>query len=268
MLDPSRIRVAGPLADHAEGFRDVLADLGYSPRSLWDQTYVLARLGRWLVTEDLAPAELTPDTVDRFIEVRQAAGHRRWASLRSLAPMLNHLEQIGAIPSQQRQDPSGPVEDMLTDCRHYLLVERRLAPTTVRSTTDVARRFLTQHLVRGELDVTGLEPADVTGFILGEGRHRSVGAMKVMVTSLRSFLRFLFVTARTSRDLTTAVPAIAGWSLAGLPKGIDAATFTALLNSCDQRGPVGLRDRAILTLMGRLGLRAAEVAALQLDDIA
>jgi integrase/recombinase XerD len=40
-----------------------------------------------------------------------------------------------------------------------------------------------------------------------------------------------------------------------------------LLASCDRRTAKGSRDFAILTLLARLGLRAGEAAALDLDDI-
>ncbi|MGH3693966.1 MAG: hypothetical protein ACRDRX_08275 [Pseudonocardiaceae bacterium] len=36
----------------------------------------------------------------------------------------------------------GPVEELFSAYRHYLLVERRLAPTTVGIHEDIARRFL------------------------------------------------------------------------------------------------------------------------------
>ena len=40
-----------------------------------------------------------------------------------------------------------------------------------------------------------------------------------------------------------------------------------MLASCDRRNAIGRRDHAILTVLARLGLRAGEVAALQLEDI-
>ncbi len=55
--------------------------------------------------------------------------------------------------------------------------------------------------------------------------------------------------------------------MTGLPKGVDAATVVALLASCDRSTAVGVRDYAIVTLLVRLGLRAGEVAALQLEDV-
>jgi integrase len=88
-----------------------------------------------------------------------------------------------------------------------------------------------------------------------------------MVTRLRSLLRFLHVEGLTERALAAAVPAVASWRLASLPKAIDARAVARLLGSCDRRTSVGRRDFAILTLLSRLGLRAGEVAAAELRDI-
>ena len=71
----------------------------------------------------------------------------------------------------------------------------------------------------------------------------------------------------TRPGLLAAVPPIAGWALTGLARAISAADVSRLLGSCDRRRPAGRRDFAILTILARLGLRAAEVAALRLADI-
>src|SRR5205814_982212 len=74
------------------------------------------------------------------------------------------------------------------------------------------------------------------------------------------------ITGRALRQ-PLAVPSPAGWTQTGLPKALDGDQVAALLASCDPRTRTGRRDLAILTLLARLGLRAGEVAALQLDDI-
>ena len=43
--------------------------------------------------------------------------------------------------------------------------------------------------------------------------------------------------------------------------------LAALLAACDRATQLGLRDRAVLLLMARLGLRSAEIAALRLEDL-
>ena len=47
---------------------------------------------------------------------------------------------------------------------------------------------------------------------------------------------------------------MAGWRLASLPRGLDAAVVARLLGSCDRATVVGRRDYAILLVLARLGL--------------
>jgi integrase/recombinase XerD len=67
--------------------------------------------------------------------------------------------------------------------------------------------------------------------------------------------------------LVWAVPSVADLRDRTLPRGLEPAAVKRLLASCDRRRTVGRRDRAILLLLSRLGLRAGEVAAITLDDI-
>jgi len=95
------------------------------------------------------------------------------------------------------------------------------------------------------------------------GRH----AAQLTVVALRSLLRFLHLEGVLERSLAGAVPSVAGWRLSGLPKRLEPGEVDALLASCDRSRVIGLRDRAILTVLARLGLRAGEVAALSLEEI-
>jgi integrase len=88
-----------------------------------------------------------------------------------------------------------------------------------------------------------------------------------MVTSLRAFLRFAHATGRAAVPLAGAVPAVASWRLSALPRGLKAAEIEMLLAGCERETAVGRRDYAVLSLLARLGLRGAEAAGLQLDDI-
>ena len=85
--------------------------------------------------------------------------------------------------------------------------------------------------------------------------------------ALRSLLRFLHVTGLSATPLAGAVPAVAPWRERSLPQGLSPAAVARLLGSCDQRTATGRRDYAILVVLVRLGLRAGEAAALELDDI-
>jgi integrase len=54
---------------------------------------------------------------------------------------------------------------------------------------------------------------------------------------------------------------------AAVPRYLSPSEVKQLLETCDLSTPTGRRNRAILLLLVRLGLRAGEVAALELDDI-
>jgi site-specific recombinase XerC len=77
----------------------------------------------------------------------------------------------------------------------------------------------------------------------------------------------LFAAGITSADLTGCVPSVSGIRFDGLPKAVDQDGVQALLASCARDRPVGRRDFAILLLMVRLGLRAVEIARMELSDI-
>jgi integrase/recombinase XerD len=95
----------------------------------------------------------------------------------------------------------------------------------------------------------------------------SPGMAGLTVTALRSLLGFLHVDGAIDRSLISAVPTVPGRRLTGLPKGLSRDQVQRLLASCDTCARSGYRDLAILKILVRLGLRAGEVANLQLDDI-
>ncbi|HKG49658.1 MAG TPA: site-specific integrase [Actinomycetales bacterium] len=159
-------------------------------------------------------------------------------------------------------------EVLLAEFVDWLRVERGLAAESVRCYRGQAAKLLA--VLPDPLDkaIAGLDAAAVSSFVLAEATSaRSVWSAKAEVTALRAFLRFLHVRGLTSGPLVGAVPAVAGWRLAGLPRGLSPEQVTALLATPATTTPVGLRDHAVLTVLADLGLRGAEVAALRLDDL-
>ena len=260
MAGPFPTRVTGPFAGQVDGFRAELRRLGYSRRSAEGHLYVLAHLSRWLEEEELPADRLTTDVLGRFVACSREAGRRRPRSVRSLRLLVDYLCASGVVPPAPLA-PTSSLERLLENYRRYLSVERRLAATTVRSRGDLARRFL------DGLDPGRLAPSEVTAFVLRESRRYGTGSMKGLTAGLRSLLRFLYLDGALDRELTGAVPTVASWRKTALPRGVDRPTVQALLDSCDRATVLGARDFAILTLLSRLGLRAGEVAAIELGDI-
>jgi site-specific recombinase XerD len=88
-----------------------------------------------------------------------------------------------------------------------------------------------------------------------------------MTTALRSFLHYARYRGEVTLDLAAAVPIVANWSITSIPRAISSDHVRQLLASIDRRTAVGRRDYAVLLLLARLGLRASEVAFLEIDDI-
>jgi integrase/recombinase XerD len=257
----SRVRVTGPLAQHAEGFRAALAELGYAPSSAADQLRVMAHLSRWLAHEGLRPGDLAPAIAERFLLARKAAGYRRFRSARAVAPLLDYLGAAGVIAPVVSPEPPAPGSAVLASYREYLVSERGLAPSTVHNYLKAASLLAAQDGLRLE----SLTAGDVTRFVREQCGSRSTGSATLLITGLRSLLRYLHLAGFTSVPLADAVPKVA--SASPLPGAIGPGQATLLLRSCDRGTAVGLRDYAVLVLLARLGLRAGEVTALELGDI-
>ncbi|MBP2325868.1 site-specific recombinase XerD [Kibdelosporangium banguiense] len=259
--------MVGPLVQYAPGFGAELERLGYTPLSAVNQLRVMAHLSRWLWAEELDAGALTPECVDAFLAARRRQGYTCWLSLQGLRPLLGYLRGVGVVPRVVDEVGCGPVEEILASYRAYLLGERGLVAKTVRYYEADARLFLAQ---RADGDATGMSAmtaGEVTRFVMRECAVRGTGSAKILVTVLRSLLRFLLITGRIESDLVPAVPSVAGWRDAGLPQALEPGAAQALLASCDRRRAVGRRDYAILTVLVRLGLRAGEAAAMELGDI-
>jgi len=184
----------------------------------------------------------------------------------TLALLLRELRRENLIPA--------PVAPLLTDFdlidgvyRRFLREERALMPITVEQYSALARRFLRHRFPDGKIRLKEVSAKDVIGFILQDTTTRGRRASQFSATAMRSFLRYLFQEGRTATDLAMAIPPMPGGRLSELPRYLEAEQVEKLLQCCDRRRKVGKRDHAILLLLARLGLRAGEVARLELKDI-
>ena len=88
-----------------------------------------------------------------------------------------------------------------------------------------------------------------------------------MITATRAFLRYLAFRGDARADLALAIPAVAHWRLASVPHHLSPDQLTRVLAGCDGDQPARVRDRAMVLLLARLGLRAGDVAQLRLSDL-
>ena len=268
MINPELVRVTGPLSPFREGFGTWLETVGYSRKMRAVHLRLMGDLSCWLGEREETIAGLSTLLLAEFIAGRRAAGQRTGLSMRALRPLAEYLRGTGAVLAEEPAPPSGPVEEAIAEYTSYLHAERGLAAGTIEHETVLVRPFLAGRVREGGFkDLESLTAADVQAFVLDCARSASPGRVQRTGTALRSLLRFLQLRGVTASPLAGAVPTAAGWKLSGLPRHLTQQEAARMVESCDLATVTGRRDRAVLLLLARMGLRAGEAAGLRLDDI-
>ncbi|WP_146207224.1 tyrosine-type recombinase/integrase [Nocardioides silvaticus] len=258
-----RVVLSGPLAEYAPGLAAKLGRRGFLPLSVEHQLRLLAHLSRWMQARGLEVGMLTDARVDEFLVERRAT-YTALYSRRALRPLLEHLGGLGVLPVEE-PPPATPTDLAVAGFEQYLLTERGLLPKTAAAQAARIRRFLTGYCPAG--GVGQLTTVEVTQALRDEGRDHAVSSVKRLGYTIKTFLRYAFLTGLIDRDLTGATVPVKSHQPSLLPIGISREQTAALLAACDRDTVVGRRDYAVILLLARLGLRAIEVARLQLTDI-
>ena len=258
-------RKPGPLGPFVDGYRAWLVGRGYSPSVAIRSLSTLGHLGRWLERNALAVDQLTAGAVTSFLaEYRDDRGRLPGASV---WPLLEYLRAEGAVPPEPPAAVA-PVEQLLGEYREWLVCERGLAPVTARASEQFARLFLARRVSAGDpCGVLGITAGEVHAFLVRECTRVSSGSAGYLTYRLRSLLRYLALRGFADAGLAQAVPRVARWREATIPRFPTRPQIDRLLASCDRKNETGARDYAVLLLLARLGLRAVEVSRLRLDDL-
>jgi integrase/recombinase XerD len=259
----ARFRV-GPIAPHIDNFAKFLTDQGYASVSVESKCLLVADLSCWLKRRGLRLAQVDEGKLKQF-----HAHHRRSIRRGDAATsqqLLKWLRDLGMVPALPKTGDRTALVRLTQDYERFLSSQRGLAPATLSGYLPIVRRFLTERFGNKALHLEDLRPRDIHRFILRQVPRGSRNYAKLMVTALRSFLRFLFQRGAIKTDLLAGVPGVANWRLSHLPKSLPPDQVERLLQCCDRRTPSGQRDYAILLLLARLGLRGGEVLAMTLDD--
>jgi integrase/recombinase XerD len=256
--------LAGPYLDE---FISWLANRGYQRVSIRRHVREVVHFAAWAASESLALRELDHRALVRLHDhlndhgrlLPLSGNHRQL--YQSACVFTRFLGTIGVVRSVKQHSQS---------CVPALYSEFCEWMNAQRGTLDVT---LASYL----LPVTNLlralgEPSTYTAqrlraFFLQQINQAHPGTAKHTATALRMFLRFLVARGNCVAGLDFAIPTVARWRLSSLPKYIPTSAVDDLIASCDQSTPLGARDRAMLLLIARLGLRASDVSGLQFRDL-
>jgi site-specific recombinase XerD len=257
---------AGPLSPFIKHYAASLSEHGYTPPRICYRLRLFSIFNRWLRRTGRGLSDVNEATCRQFCQCRVHLPRASVSPAYILQEILTVLRQVGAIIPVE-DAPLTPAQQLRRDYEIFLVDERALSERTASTFAPVVDKFLSDTFGAGLIDLRGLRPSDVTEFVQRRVHEHGPSRAAILASATRSFLRYLHFKGLVDRDLSVAVPCVARWSCSNLPKYLAATQVRLILQHCDRGTPTGRRDYAILLLLARLGLRASEVAELNLEDI-
>lgn len=261
----------GPLSPHLEPFVAWLIDQQYAVVSVRTKAWHATTFDAWLGAQRIELAALSEAHIEQFSRRdyqprSDCRNEPRIHEAPALRQLLRHLQtqRLCAATAPRML----PADALLAGFEQFLRRDRGLAATTIRGYRMPVREFLVDRFGSERVDLGALRATDIIGFVQRQARRPRPHELKHLVTALRSFLRWGQYRGEIDAALILAVPAVASWSTTPpLPRAISADHARAAIDGCNPATAVGRRDRAVLLLLARLGLRGGEVISLMLDDI-
>jgi integrase/recombinase XerD len=226
--------------------------------------------GHWCEDGGISFHDLKDDDVVRYQRFRSRRRSRcfetRRRELHALELLMRFLRDRDVCHVAQTHAIAA--DEVVDGFAQSLKREQGLAVVTVESYARWTRKFLVWRFGQGEVCLRDIRVTDASAFVKSEAKRMAPAALKNVVTALRSFFRYAQFRGEVTAGLAASVPAVASWaSTPPIPRAIAAEHAQRAIDSCDRRSAVGRRDRAVLLLLARLGLRACEIVRLTLDDV-
>jgi site-specific recombinase XerD len=257
---------SGPSGPYLDGFAALLERDGYRSATAVRYLRAAAHLGHFVHEQGGTVAGIDLAAFGEHLRTcrcpRSKGGRRNHHTPYGAKRYRDFLLEIGVCQSADAM-PECAEPELVVRFKRWLRKHRGAADATIKLYTRDATSLL---VALGE-DPTRWDAAGVRNYFMERAGQSGKGTVEKLITSLRVFLRYLAVEGKCQADLDKAVPAYACWRLAELPRFLTAEQVRSLIAACDGDLPGRRRDRAMLLLLARLGLRAGDVAQLRLADI-
>jgi site-specific recombinase XerD len=261
------------LSSSANAYLQYLAERGYAARTISGYFSSIAHFAHWSGEQQISLSNINEVLINRFLkehllDCRCALRCQRMPHIvrAALKHLLLMLRANGHCVHQHATD-SDSITAELADFDGHLTDVRGLSPITRSVRLRHLRNFLSDCFGNGMIQVSLLEPTDVTRFMAQYTADWVSTSIRVVCTSLRSYFTFKASRGEQTAALIAVLPRVAQWRLAGLPKQLSSEEVKQLLGAFDRRSATGRRDYAITRCLLDLGLRRTEVARLQLEDV-
>jgi len=216
----------------------------------------------WANYTGIGIESLNSKGIARYADALEARGKLRYRdghytmAFRGARRFAAFLSEAGMIPAAGVERPA-----LLKEFNNWMRSHRGVTESTVERYRPVIECLL---------KALGDEPEcydskKLRDFVLNLAKRRSATSTKNVTTAVRMFLRFLIATKRCRFGLEACIPAIP--ASRRLPSYLSVDAIERIIAACPKTTQIGARDRAIVLLLARLGLRASDVAGLKFRDV-
>lgn len=270
------VRHPGELAEGfrlAEAFAQSLRTQGFQPSTANTYRHTFTHFVLWLHQCRIPLDRVDADVAARFAAheclclgppwrrpVKRFRGRRAEARVARFAEFLAGGDARAGGPLHE---PSPPPDPRREPFRQWLLRNRGVAEVTA----NLYVRILYSLLEDIGYDAARYDAALLRDAVLRQFEGKSSVRCEHLTTAFRAYLRYLASTGQCSARLLSAVPTARAWALASMPRYLPQEDIERAIAACDRSTAVGVRDRAILLLLARLGFRVGDVLRLRLEDI-
>lgn len=245
-----------------------LAAQAYSPGSAAGIVNLLRRLSWWMREVSAEVDDIGEELLNRFVAAEQSRGLVCVTVKTSMGTMRRFFTDAGYLRvTDADAAPATPAQAALAQWCLWMRDQRGVSEKSIASRRHYAAGLLdVATAADGGVEWDRLDAPVVNAYVAERGRPYGVVARAHIVDAVRCLLRWALSTGRLDRDLSAGILKPPG-TRRGLPRGVGAEQVAALLAVCDPDTAIGARDRAVVLILVRLGLRAGEVARLMFDDI-
>jgi integrase len=263
-LDRLRSSRVGSLLD---GFAATLSGLGYCREVGASAIRNAHHFSVFAACRGLGMSSLDEGVVDAFVSHlarcrcpgRRPGPHPRAGARARI--FLKYLRKFGVVPAVSHLPTVMP--ELVTGFCDWMRWQRGATEATLR----VYRRRALGLVARLGSDPARYDAKGLRQAVREETGQHGLSTARHAATVARGLIRYLVVQGRCRPGLDAAVLPVAKWSLASLPRYVSAESVQRIIDVCDPALAVGARDRAILLLLARLGLRGGDIVRLRLCDL-